>query len=91
MKAALPTNLPPSPPLNRILYSYLGSNALIFNDNGALGEGKVYHTQDGVWEERDVVEKRRLMGYKAGETATPGVTSNQHAIRVGAFLYASQA
>ena len=48
--------------------SYLGSNAFTFNDNGAPGEGIVYDTRAGVWEEPDVREKERLMVYEAEET-----------------------
>lgn len=45
------------------IVSYLGSNAFTFKNNGALGEGMVYDTRAGVWEESDVEEKERLMGY----------------------------
>ena len=65
------------------IVSYLGSNAFKFKDNVEPGEGMVYSTRTGVWEERDVAEKEGLMGYEAGETATPGVTCNLRAIRLG--------
>ena len=41
----------------------------------------MYNTHTAVWEEPDIEEKELLMGYAAGETATPGVTSDQHSIR----------
>ena len=85
------------------IVSYLGSNAFKFKDNGEPGEGMVYSTRTGVWEEPDGSEKEGLMGYEAGETETPGVTCNQRAIHLdramegntmrwlGALMRASQA
>ena len=56
-----------------------------------------------MWEEPDVEENERLLGFQNDDTATPGVTSAARAIRIGraldantmrwlgAFLHASQA
>ena len=56
------------------IVSYLCSNAFTFRDNGTPGEGMVYSTRMGMWEEPDVAEKEGLMGYEAGETETRSVT-----------------
>ena len=83
--------------------SYLGSNAFRTKANGAPGEGQVFNIQTDMWEEPDVEEKERLLGFQVDDTATPGVTSAARAIRIrraldattmrwlGAFLHASLA
>ena len=83
--------------------SYLGSNAFRAKAKGAPGEGQVFNIQTDMWEEPDVGEKERLLGFQSDDTATPGVTSSTRAIRIGraldantmrwlgAFLRASQA
>ena len=83
--------------------SYLKINAFRAKANGAPGEGQVFNIQTYMWEELDVEEKERLLGFQSDDTATPGVTSAARAIRIGraldantmrwlgAFLHASQA
>ena len=83
--------------------SYLGSNAFRAKANGAPREGQVFNIQTDMWEEPDVEEKERLLGFQSDDTTTPGVTSVARAIRIGraldantmrwlgAFLHASQA
>ena len=83
--------------------SYLRSNAFRPKDNGNPGEGEVFNTQSLEWVEPDTEEKEQLLGYAAGDTAAPGVTDAERAIRLGralegntmrwlgAFLHASYA
>ena len=83
--------------------SYLRSNAFRPKDNRNLGEGEVFNTHSLEWEEPDTEEKEQLLGYAAEDTAAPGVTDAERAIRLGralegntmrwlgAFLHASQA
>ena len=83
--------------------SYLHSNAFRPKENGNLGEGEVFNTVNLEWEEPDTEEKEGLLGFGAGDTAAPGVTEADRAIRLGraleghtmrwlgAFLHASQA
>ena len=85
------------------MVSYLQSNASRAKPNGAPKEGQVFNVQTNMWEEPDVEEKERLLGFQCDDTATPGVTSAARAIRIGraldantmrwlgAFLHASQA
>ena len=85
------------------IVSYLHSNAFRPKENGNPGEGEVFNTVSLEWEEPDAEEKEGLMGYSVGETAAPGVTDADRAIRLGralegntmrwlgAFLSASQA
>ena len=85
------------------IVSYLESNAFRRKDNGAPGEGQLFNITTKLWEEPDAEEKELLLGYQRGETATPGITEDQRAIRLGraldgntmrwlgAFLHASQA
>ena len=85
------------------LVSYLKSNAFRAKDSGAPGEGEVFNIISNIWEEPDAEEKELLMGYSAGDTAAPGVSDEDRAIRLGralegntmrwlgALLYASQA
>ena len=82
--------------------SYLQSNAFRAKENGAPGEGQVFNTHTDEWEEPDVSEKERFLGFQVGDTAAPGVTADARAIRIrraldahtmrwlGAFLHASQ-
>ena len=58
--------------------SYLGSNAFRTKANGAPGEGQVFNIQTDMWEEPDVEEKERLLGFQVDDTATPGVTSGSN-------------
>ena len=69
--------------------SYLGSNAFRIKANGAPGEGQVFNIQTYVWEEPDVEEKERLLGFQADDIATPGVTSAARSIRIGRALDAT--
>ena len=76
-----------------------------FQDQGQrrAGGGPGFNIQMDMWEEPDVEEKERLLGFQVDDTATPGVTSTARAIRIrraldattmrwlGAFLHASQA
>ena len=83
--------------------SYLHSNAFRAKDNGALGEGQVFNRITREWEEPDVEDKELLLGYLPGDTAAPGISDEEKAIRLGmaldgnvirwlrAYLYASQA
>ena len=85
------------------IVSYLQSNAYRAKANGAPGEGHVFNIQSNVWEEPNVEEKERLLGFQSDDTATLGVTSATRPIRIGraldantmrwlgAFLHASQA
>ena len=43
--------------------SYLGSNAFRTKANGTPGEGQVFNIQTDMWEEPDVEEKERLLGF----------------------------
>ena len=83
--------------------SYLHSNAFHPKENGNPREGEVFNTVNLEWEEPDIEEKEGLLGFGAGDTATPGVNEADRAIRLGraleghtmrwlgAFLHASQA
>ena len=83
--------------------SYLHSNAFHPKENGNPGEGEVFNNISLEWEEPDIEEKEQLLGFVAGDTATPGITEAERAIRLGralegntmrwlgAFLHASQA
>ena len=63
----------------------------------------MYNLHTNIWEEPDAIEKEILLGFHAGDTATPGITEDQRAVRLGraldghtmrwlgAFLHASQA
>ena len=42
-----------------------------------------------MWEEPDVEEKERLLGFQVDDTATLGVTSAARAIRIGRALDAT--
>ena len=66
--------------------SFLGSNAFRPKDTGAPTEGQVFNIVSNVWEEPDAKEKESLLGYQRGDTAAPGVTENQRAIRLGRAL-----
>ena len=82
--------------------SYLHSNAFRTKESGAPGEGQVYNRITRVWEEPDADEKELLLGYSPGDTAAPGVSDEERAIRLGraldgnvmrwlgAYLYACQ-
>ena len=82
--------------------SYLHSNAFRAKHNGAPGEGQIYNRLSGQWEEPDADEKELLLGYLPGDTAAPGISDEERAIRLGraldanvmrylgAYLYASQ-
>ena len=83
--------------------SYLHSNAFRAKDSGAPGEGQVFNNISNDWEEPDAEERELLLGYSAGDTAAPGVSEEDRAIRLGralegntmrylgAILHASQA
>ena len=85
------------------MVSYLRSRAVRSKINGVLGEGEVFNTISNMWEEPDAEEKELLLGYTARDTAAPGVSEVDRAIRLGralegntmrwlgAYLYASQA
>ena len=66
--------------------SYLLSNAYRPKDNGAPREGQLYNTITDVWEEPDAEEKEQLLGYTPSNTATPGVSDEDRAIRLGRVL-----
>ena len=68
------------------IVSYLESNAFRRKDNGAPGEGQLFNITTKLWEEPDAEEKELLLGYQRGETATPGITEDQRAIRLGRAL-----
>ena len=82
--------------------SYLHSNAYRIKANGAPGENQVYNRLTREWEEPDADEKELLLGYLPGDTAAPGISDEERAIRLGrvldgnvmrwlgAYLYASQ-
>ena len=82
--------------------SYLHSNAFRAKHNGEPGEGQVYNGLPGQWEEPDADEKELLLGYLPGDTAAPGISDKERAIRLGraldanvmrylgTYLYASQ-
>ena len=82
---------------------YLHPNAFRPKENGNPREGEVFNTVSLEWEEPDMEEKEQLLGFVAGDTAAPGVTEAECAIRLGralegntmrwlgAFLHASQA
>ena len=83
--------------------SYLGSRAFRPKENGNLGEGEAFNTENNLWEEPDAEEKEQLMGYTPIDTAAAGVSEADRAIRLGralegntmrwlgAYLHASQA
>lgn len=85
------------------IVSYLESNEFKPKENDAPGEGQVFNIHNKQWEEPDAEEKESLLGYLRGDTAAPGVTEDQQAIRLGraldgntmrwlgALLHASQA
>ena len=66
--------------------SYLHSNAFRPREDGSPGEGEVYNIITDEWEEPDAEEKERLLGYAAGDTAAPGVSEEDRAIRIGRAL-----
>ena len=66
--------------------SYLESNAFRPKDMGAPGEGQVFNIVSNMWEEPNAKEKESLLGYQRGDTAAPGVTEDQRAIRLGRAL-----
>ena len=66
--------------------SYLHSRAFRVKDSGAPGEGQVFNTINNEWEEPDAEEKELLLGYNAGDTAAPGVSEEDRAIRLGRAL-----
>ena len=66
--------------------SYLKSRAFRPKENGNPGEGEVFNTLDNIWEEPDAAEKELLLGYIAGDTAAPGVSEAERAIRLGRAL-----
>ena len=68
------------------IVSYLESNAFRSKPCGAPGEGQVYNIITETWEEPDAEEKESLLGFMRGDTAAPGVTEDQRAIRLGRAL-----
>ena len=85
------------------IVSYPESNAFRPKINGAPGEGQVFNIHINKREEPNAEEKDSLLGYQRGDTAAPGGTKDQRAIRLlraldgitmrwlGALLHASQA
>ena len=69
--------------------SYLRNNMFRAKASGAPEEGQVFNLHTDLWEELDKMEKEMLLGFQLGETAVPGVTSNQRAIRIGRALDAT--
>ena len=66
--------------------SYLLSNAYRTKANGAPGEGQLYNSTTKEWEEPNAEEKEQLLGYTPTDTATPGVSNEDRAIRFGRAL-----
>ena len=66
--------------------SYLHSNAFKPKTSGAQGEGQVYNIISNTWEEPTAEEKKMLLGYMRGDTAAPGVSDEDHAIRIDRTL-----
>ena len=56
--------------------SFLHNNAFRPNPDGSLGEGQVYNVIYKRWEEPEVGEKERLLGFRECDTATPGTTED---------------
>ena len=66
--------------------SYMRSNAFRLKDNGEPVEGELYNTITNLWEEPNVIEKERLLGFQLGEKGASGVRDVQRAVRLGRAL-----
>lgn len=68
------------------MMSYLRSNAFRPKENGHPGKGELFNTITNMWEEPDAKEKKVLLGFQRGDTATLGVTEAQRAVTLGRSL-----
>ena len=65
------------------LVSYPGSYEFTFQRWKEPGPGMLYNVDTQRWEEANVWERERLMGFDNGDTCAPGITEDQRKVMLG--------